>query len=1038
MKQSKSGSLKARNLFLLSMVLGLMLFSLNAQAQISMIKGVITSTEDGLPVPGVSVLVKGTTVGTITNMDGQFNIKAKASDVLVIRFIGMETQEVKADKSVINVKLKPESIGLDEVVAIGYGAVKKKELTGAVAQVKAEQIDKMVTSDLGNALQGMVAGVNVTAGSGQPGESSSILIRGVSSIDGSNTPLYVVDGIEMEDDPRLSPNEIETIDVLKDAASCAIYGTRGAAGVILITTKQGKAGTLKVGLNASYGIQNITSGTPVMNTNEQIYADLLEMNNRYGTNYDDILLPVLRNPYFFQNNTDLNEAIYKDNAAVQDYSLNLSGGSKDITYNVTLGYYNQEGVVINSGFERFNTRINTTYTHNKWKINAGVGMSLETTRRPPGGIVTNGLKYHPTNQDLALIGDGPIYTDSDNEAQNVSWVLNSFKDTDEMDRNNSYANLNVNYNLMKGLNVNARMAVRAINDYRHRFSPFQEIYNPDGTLATDAVRDSYVQMDATQRRSTNFNYGATYRKTFNKKHNLTLYGGQSIEVYTSEAFRASKRGVTNNDIDVLDGATSNPLASSLGNNYTNKLIGIIGRVQYNYKSKYLFSGSLRRDGSSKFANANKWGTFPSASVAWNVMDENFFSNLKQTINQFKIRASYGEVGNQNFTPYSFSTGVVNGVDYIFGGTQALGSALSSFANADVKWETTIQSNIGFDMSFLNNKITFSAEYYNTDKRDMLMPIQVPGSNGSLPTTGMTTPKDPNVILNVGNMTNKGFELAAGYKAKTGKVNWNFSGTFSTNENKITQINGLGGFTLTSDQGLIPGNPNQSRVTALAEGYEAGAFFLFPTDGVINSEAKLAEYQKLDANARMGDLIYVDTNGDGEITDEDRVYSGSGLPDYEIGFNIGADYKGFDLNIQLYSAVGHEVMNGAKATAYAYNRHKDMTDQWTPSNPNSHIPSYRGKPNEHINYYGNTALWLEDGSFLRVRNITLGYTLPNRMTEKANISKCRFFLTAQNPLTFTKYTGFDPEVGGTSINSRGLDKGNYPITSLYSVGVNLNF
>ncbi|WP_282037881.1 SusC/RagA family TonB-linked outer membrane protein [Saccharicrinis aurantiacus] len=1037
MKQSKSGSLKARNLFLLSMVLGLMLFSLNAQAQISMIKGVITSTEDGLPVPGVSVVVKGTTNGTITNMDGQYNIKAKMGDVLVVSFIGMETQELTVDRASINVKLSPETIGLDEVVAIGYGTQKKKELTGAVAQVKAEEITKVVTSDLGNALQGLVAGVNVTAASGQPGEGASILIRGVSSINGSNTPLYVVDGVPQEGDPRLSTNEIETIDILKDAASCAIYGTQGAAGVILITTKQGKEGSMRISFNASYGIQNIRSATPLMNASEQTYADLLEQNHVSGVYDDEARLRLLRSPYFFQNNTNLSDYVYVDNAATQDYSLNMSGGTKDLSYNVTLGYFSQDGVLVNSGFDRFNTRINTTYKHDRWTINANVGMTLEEIARPPGGIVTQAIKYHPTNQELDFDSDEPIYSSSPNEALNVNWVLSSFRNEDVTKRNTSFANVNAAFQVMKGLSVNARGAVRGVNNYQHQFSPFQEVYDDQGDLTSDPIRDSYSTNTASHQMSTNFNFGATYNKTFNGKHNMTLYAGQSTEIYTFSNFRASKDGVVNNEIKVIDGAVSNPYASSLGNDYTNRLLGFIGRAQYNYKGKYLLSASLRRDGSSKFSEENRWGTFPSASVGWNISDESFFSGLKSTMNNVKLRASYGEVGNQNFAPYSFSAGIVNGVDYIFGGEQVYGSAQSSFANADVKWETTIQSNIGLDLAFLKNKITFSAEYYQTDKRDMLMPVEVAGSNGSLPNTGMQTPKSSLVYLNIGNMTNKGIELSANYKARTGKVKWNFGANFSTNDNTVTKVNGLDGFTFLNDNGLIAGKTAVSRVTVLAEGYEAGAFFLYPTDGVVQTEEQLVEYQKLDPTARMGDLMYRDSNGDGEITDKDRTYHGSGLPEYETSLNIAADYKGFDISFQFYAALGHEIMNGAKATAYAWNRHEDMVSQWSPNNTSSNIPSYRGEPGDHANFNGYTDLWVEDGSYVRLRNITLGYSLSSEALSKLKLAKCRFFVTAQNPLTWTKYEGFDPEVGGNVAN-RGLDKGNYPVTSLYSVGVNVNF
>ncbi|GAF02166.1 SusC/RagA family TonB-linked outer membrane protein [Saccharicrinis fermentans] len=1017
----------------------LLFFSSVLLAQDMKVGGVITDSSNGEAIPGVTVVKKGTAIGTISDIEGKYSISVSKGDVLLYSFIGMKSQEIIVSKPVQNIQLAPELIGLDEVVAIGYGSVKKKELTGAVAQIPSESIEKIVTSDLGNAIQGLVAGVNVSASSGQPGESSGILIRGITSIEGGNTPLFVVDGVPQESDPRLSTNEIETIDILKDAASCAIYGTRGAAGVILITTKQGRAGSMKIGIDASYGIQDIRSGTPLMNSSEQVYADILEMNNIYDgvSGMDDnIRLAMLRSPYYFQYNTDISDAVFIDNAVVEDYNLNLSGGTKDMSYNVTVGYFNQEGVVINSGFERLNTRINTIYKHNKWQINAAVGISLEETGYSPGGIITQAIKYHPTNQSLDFSSDDPIYAPGDHESLNVNWVLDTFKDINKKSRNKSFGNINVKYKLFNSLELNARVAVNAMNDYQKRFSPFSEVYNAEGELTSDQIRDSYVQNDAGKNRSYNANIGATYRTSFHH-HNLTMYGGSSLEKYTYESFRASQDGVQNNDIQVLDGAVANPYASSLSNDYTNKLIGFIGRVQYNYKQKYLLSASVRHDGSSKFAEENTWGTFPSASVAWNLSDEHFFNGLKGTINSLKLRLSYGEVGNQSFEPYSYSAGIVSGTDYVFGGEQSYGLAQTSFANANVKWETSIQSNVGFDMALLNNKITLTVEYYKTSKEDMLMPIEVAGSNGSLPNVQMENFTDPEVILNVGDMTNQGIELALRYKAKTGKVNWTVSGTFSTNNNEVTKINGLKRFTLLDDSGLIAGKKTQSQVTAIAEGYEAGAFFLFRTGGVIKTVEQLAEYQQIDPTAEMGDLIYMDMDGDHAITDNDRQYGGSGLPEYEAGLNITAIYKGFDFSMQWYSAVGHEIMNGAKATAYAWSRHRDMTSQWSPINLNSDIPAYRGEPGTHSNYNGYTDLWLEDGSYVRLKNVTLGYSLPQRWIQKMNISKCRLYVSAKNPLTITHYEGYDPEVGG-SVTNRGLDKGNYPVTSLYSVGLNLKF
>ncbi|UXX81097.1 TonB-dependent receptor [Reichenbachiella carrageenanivorans] len=1002
-----------------------------AIAQDNIVKGKVTDATDGSELPGVNVLVNGTSKGTVTDINGNFSISAGKGETLRFSFIGMKPVDVAVTGSVVDVQLNPDYTELEEVVVVGYGSQKKIEVTGAVAQLKSEDITRFVTSDVGAALQGQIAGVNVVS-SGSPGASAEIQIRGVSSIAGASTPLYVVDGVPQEGDPRLSPNEIQTIDVLKDAASAAIYGTRGSSGVILITTKQGTKGTMRVSLDGSYGVQDITSGTPLMNAQEQTYFDIVKQRNISGTPDNQIVLELAKSPENFQNDTDLGELVFIDKAAVQNYSANISGGSGDVAYNVTLGYYNKEGVVVNSDFERLNTRINTTYKNGKWKLFSSVGMSLEETSYSPGGIITQTIKYYPTQDNLDLDSDEPISTLGGAQSNRLGWVLASFNNEDHMERNRVFGNFNADYEIVKGLTVSSRLGITASNDYRKRFVPYQEVYDRiSGDLISDPSNSSVEMLTANQS-SMSWDVRAHYNKTFNKKHNLSLTAVYSVEDYQNEFYNAKKLGVLDNSIKVLSGAAESPSANS-DNNYVRRLIGMMGRVQYNYKSKYMISASVRRDGSSQFSSENRWGVFPSVSAGWNVAEEGFWTPLVNTVNGFKLRASYGTVGNERFDPYSYSASITRSVDYAFnsgsGETLANGSTQTSYANALVKWEISKQANFGADFGFFGNRLTLSADYYNTSKEDMLFPIVLPGSAGG--------GANSSVVLNVGNMTNQGMEFALGYQGITAGVKWGINGTFATNQNEITKINGEGGFVFTNDFGLISGAKDQSQVTVLSEGYEAGAFFIFETNGIADTNEKLAAYQQINPNARMGDLIYVDSDGDGAISQSDRVYKGSGLPEYEIGANFNAGFKQFDFSMQWYAALGHEVMNGAKATAYAYGRHKDLVSAWSEANPVTSIPAYRGDLKQHDNYKGYTDLWLEDGSYIRLKTITLGYSLPAGVLEKVGVSKFRVYASAQNLFTFTKYTGYDPEIGG-GIQSRGLDKGNYPMTALYLLGVNLNF
>lgn len=1024
-------SLKVRIRYLLLTLVAVFTIT-NMQAQEISVTGTVVGADDGYPIIGASVVVEGQNKGTVTNLDGVYVIKTKIGTTLKFSYIGMMSQSIKVTGAKLDVRLKSNTIALDEVVAIGYGTVKKKELIGAVAQVKAEDIASSVSSDLGSALQGKVSGVNIVASSGAPGASSEILIRGVSSISGSNTPLYVVDGVPQEGDPRIGANEIETIDILKDAASCAIYGTRGAAGVILITTKQGKAGQLRVAFDASYGVQHITSGTSLMNSAEQTYFDIVSLRN-ISTNVpdDQFVLNLQKYQKGFQNDNDIMTAVITDYTPTQTYNFNISGGNKELTYNVVAGYYDQQGVVVNSGFSRFNTRANTNYKSGKWQIGTSIGLTTEDKDTSPSGIFTQAIKYYPTQDQYDPNGDDVPTTFSGDGLNRLSYIVESLTAYDKTKRVNALANFNANLTINKFLRFTARGGITYGNDYGKAYRVYREVKDIYGGIV-GSPSGSYVDMNAVRRNSFTYDAGFNYQRTF-KKHKFTGYLGYSREKYSLEQFEAKKTGLLTNTISVLNAATGDQSATS-GFDYTNTLIGSIARLQYDYKGKYLFSGTMRADQSSKFSKENRTGYFPSVSLGWSVSDEKFWKPLEDVATSLKLRASYGTTGNQNFTPYSNASSITSNIDAVYsnGTTEASGSGAiqTSYSNALVKWETSIQGNLGFDLSLFDNKITVSGEYYNTKKNDMLFPISVPGSTG-----GGT---NATVVLNVGDMTNQGYELALSYKFQTAKVKWNLNSTFSTNKNIITKINGLGGFTFTNDYGLVSGAKDQSQVTVLAEGYEAGAFFLYKTNGIIDTHEKLAEYSKISPNPQMGDLIYVDSNKDGVISNADRVYCGSGLSKFEIGGNIKAEYENFDLLIQLYSAIGQKIMNGAKATAFSYGRASELIYAWSEANPITSIPAYRGDlKSSSANYKGYTDQWLEDGTFLRVKNVTLGYSLPKKALKLFKVDKLRVFVSAQNPLTLTNYTGYDPEVGG-GVSNRGLDKGNYPVTSLYSAGVNLNF
>ncbi|CDF79854.1 TonB-dependent receptor [Formosa agariphila KMM 3901] len=1039
MKLNFNQSVKVSLITFLCMISFLTMHSQNTKP----ITGTVKDS-DQIPVPGVNVFVKGTSTGTVTDFDGNYQLDVSNNQKLTFSNLGYKTQTIAVgSKTTINVTLETDTSVLDEVVVVGYGQQKKKEITGAVAQVDNEELSKSATADVASALQGQIAGVNVQASSGEPGAEANIQIRGLTSVFGNNRPLYVVDGIPFEGDPKLSVSEVETIDVLKDAASAAIYGTRGAAGVILITTKKAKKGLMQVNVEGYSGIQSITSGTPLLNREEYLYTKFLTGAALQDTYYGNTWTEVEQNPNAITRDTDLMEVVLNDFALTQNYSVRVAGGKEDLAYNVSANYYDQEGSIINSSFDRLNVRSNTQYTKGKLKIDTGISFRVEHQEFAPWGLLSDAISYNPlrpeVDPDAELVADAG----DGNAAAQMSTLGYKLIQQDNLENNYFDGYISATYSLAKNLNLTTRYSGSFNNGTRITINPQFLAYDLDGNEVSN--QRSKIKNLSTLTKKNTWENILNYKKTFGN-HSINLTGVYSLEKYSYSEFFGEKYDILNNDITVLNGATSDPNAGSGTNQWTqdreSTLIGMLARAQYNYKGKYILSASVRRDGSSRFQQEH-WGVFPSFSAGWVVSDENFWEPIKKTFTSFKIRASQGTTGNQGIPDYSYTANIVLDRDYVFGldGDQnlALGAIQEDFANKNVKWETSVSTNFGVDMGFFRNKLTLSADVYNTDKKDMLFPVLLP------PTAGAGQGGD--VILNVGDMTNQGLELALGYKS-AGKFSWDANITYSRNINEITKMSGTNKLLYFNDS-TVSGHTNDSdKVSALAEGYEAGAFFLWQTDGIISNDDELAAYQEIVPTAKIGDLRYIDaltidTNGDGipdvgdgEINLEDRQYAGSGTPEFEMGFNFNAFYANFDFSMQWYASYGSEIINGNKALAYKSNTHRDLVYQWSPQNETSHIPVFRNAV--HDNLRGATDLWLQDGSFVRLRNIALGYTIPKETTQKMGISKFRIYLSAQNPLTITDYDGYDPEVGNNGLSTRGIDKGTYPVTRLTMLGVQFDF
>ncbi|WP_298536347.1 TonB-dependent receptor [uncultured Algibacter sp.] len=1025
-------------------LIALFVSSINAiNAQSIPISGTVTSQNE--PLAGVTVIVKGTNTGAITDFDGNYSLNASSSGVLEFSYLGYVTETVSiSGKSVVNVVLVEDLSELDEVVVVGYGTQKKKEVTGAVAQVGAEVLTQTATSDIGAALQGQVAGVNVTASSGAPGSEANIQIRGLTSINGSNTPLYVVDGIPFEGDPRLSVNEIETIDILKDAASTAIYGTRGASGVILITTKSGKEGQMKIQAEGYYGIQNITSGTPTLSVEDNFYTQFLQSQALNDRTFGNTWTGVERNPFSLTNNTDLVDTITNDQAPIQNYNIRISGGSNGLTYSVNGNFFDQEGVIIKSRLKRFNVRSNTQYKKGKWKISTGLSFRVDDQTRAPWQLLLDAIRYPAYQVAIDPNQEAIDNADEGSAADNISNLGYKFLQQDNAETQYFDGSIIAEYSILDNLKYTVRASAAYENSTRRIINPkfvAVDINGDEVSTQRSRVRnESYLRKRQTLENILNFS------ESFGD-HNINITAAYTSEKFNYSQFFGQRFDLIDNSITVLNGGTADQGSGSGTGQWQQDsertLIGMLGRVQYNYKGKYLFSASVRRDGSSAFGENKRWGVFPGASAAWNVSDEKLWDPVRHVANSLKMRASIGSIGNQGIDPYAQFGTITLDNDYALGiganENLKIGAVQTEYANPNLQWETSIASNFGFDLGMFKNKLTISGDYYRTNKKDMLFPVLLPQSVG--------TGSNGEVTLNVGDMTNQGIEYAVNYK-HGGKFSWSAGLTFTQNDNKITKMSGSTEI-IPFDDSSISGHDNDQDLTSfLALGREAGAFLLIKTDGIIETEEELIEYQKLDTNAKLGDLRYVDaltvdTNGDG-IPDagdgvldvNDRQYVGSGIPDFEMGFNFSANYKNFDFGMMWYASSGAEIINGNKALAYKSRNHRDLAYAWAPQNNNSPIPVNRGA--NHNNYRGFTDYWVEDGSFIRLRNISLGYTIPKRITEKINVSRFRVYAAGQNLLTFTEYDGYDPEVGNNGVSTRGIDKGTYPVSNQFRLGVQVDF
>ncbi|MCE9243786.1 SusC/RagA family TonB-linked outer membrane protein [Bacteroides thetaiotaomicron] len=1045
-------------------VLFLLSFTLAAvYAQNIQIKGTVVSGTDNEPLPGVNVVVKGnTSTGTITDFNGTFTLSAPADAILSISYIGFKSQEiaVKGHKD-IKIVLQEDSETLDEVVVVGYGVQKKSVVTASIAKVSADDLASTAPVRMDNALKGLASGVTVTSSSGQPGAAAQIRVRGVGTIrteNGAADPLYIVDGMPLEGGlDYLNPNDIASIEVLKDAASGAVYGARAANGVILVTTKTGKIGKTKVTYDFSYGWQSAWKKRDVLNASE--YALMI---NEGAINTG--IAPKFSDPYSYGQGTNWQDEVFNNNAPMMNHQVSVSGASEKVNYLFSLGFYTQDGIVggnfDRSNYERLTLRSNTQYTlfdeskERNWLNSLKVTSNLSYARIKSTNFDDNSTWGTPLGSALAL---SPILNVYDETEEAIKAQFDKYGTTAEYTpvydpRNGKLFSIPGEFGEMS--NPIAKLSLPGDKHWSHKFVAnfsaelqlwdnlkFKTSYGADLSFwGYDGYRPLYylrsgessTQSSAYSRKEDGTVWQLENVLMYDKsidKHSFSVLLGQSAKKSSGSYLYGSRNNITNYSrpyIDASTGLAANADRDAAGAPSVDAtLASIFARASYNYDERYMLQVTVRRDGSSRFGPNNHYAVFPSFSLGWNLTNEKFMNKRPNWLTTTKIRLSWGKNGNENIGNFKYTVLTSPGNNAIFGSSENVinGVKASGLANPDLKWEESEQLDFGLDFGFFNNALTFTADYYKKKTNGMLMEMNIPFYVGEAKPIG-----------NVGKMENSGIELEAAYKFRVSDWNFRVSANASYLKNKLIEYGNESGWeNLDSFQGT-------GDISRAENGKPFPFFYGYKTAGIFQNTDEVKAYKNdkgelLQPTAVPGDVRFVDVDGNGIIDANDRTDIGKGMPDWTFGFNLGVSWKNFDLNMMWQGTAGNDIYDATRRTDIATsNLPSWMLNRWTGEGTSNRIPRF--VQGDNVNWQSSD-LYVYDGSYLRLKNIQLGYTLPAALTQKVFISSLRFYVAAENLFTFTKYHGFDPEIssGGTSL---GIDYGVYPQARVWTIGASLSF
>ncbi len=1010
-----------------------------ALAQDLTITGTVISTDDGYPLPGVSVLVKGTvSQGTFTDLDGGFTLDVPEGAVIEVSSIGFETQEITVTHAGhYDISLNNDSIMLDEVIAIGYGVMKKSDLTGSVSSVKAEELQRTPAANLDQALQGLAAGVTVNASSGQPGAAAEVRIRGIGTVNNS-APIYVVDGVIVDDISFLSPSDIVSTEILKDASATAIYGSRGANGVILVGTKQGGSdGKVNVIVDMYAGVQTVYKTLSLMNAAEfsQTLASLTsasQLNYLNENGLDSWLRQYYigkRSAYYPSNmdygtiDTDWQDVIFR-NAPIQNYHVSVSGGNEKSQWSMSGGYFSQQGTIIGSDFHRGTFRANSAHQIAKW-LKIGENMSFVMTwgttamnnnSSPAASVISAAIAMAPW--DPTRYPEGSVNASGEDISGQISAASNFKNVTNPLSMvENSYpedkterlvGDVFLELNPVKGLTFRSDVSLDlTFNRYRL----FDAAYEYS---SYDKMDKNFISRSMTRYSTVIVENTLTYARDI-KKHSFSAMVGQTTEQYTYYSIGGSGSSILNPEERnwYISEATEDVNEASDSASRSRRL-SFLGRLHYSYDSRYLITINFRADGSSKFPE-NTWGYFPSAALAWRLSKESWMKGA-EWLDDLKIRAGWGQIGNDQIGDNAFVLSIMSSnstfVGYPLGtGDQSLvsGATILTYINNGGKWESTEQWNVGLDFGVLKNKLTGTVDLFLRDTKDMLMSVTAPAQVGNR----------YSATANVGTVRNKGIELTLEHRNSKGDFNYAISGNVSFINNKLTALNG--GSRIYGDK------------TICDEGLALYTFYGYKYLGIYQTEDEIAEYLPNDTNNfSPGDCKFADLNGDGKIDTDDRTDLGNPFPWLTGGLNFSCDWKGIDLTLFFQGSYGSEIYNATRLRTEGAGDEATlsttMRDVWTTSNPTGTVANPNGSPMNTE----DSSRYIEDGSYLRLKDLQIGYSFPRKWIEKAAMSRLRIYVSMSNLFTLTKYTGYDPEVGG------GVDYGNYPQSRTFMVGLNINF